>query len=63
MSVKLYLAGALGARSGQLHWVEDTRKTSVLFLALLSRSLQVYAPPAALVSRPDPTALPQVRGH
>jgi transposase len=42
-NVKRYLAGALDARTGQLHWVEGLRKTSALFLALLDRLLQVYA--------------------
>jgi transposase len=42
-NVKRYLAGALDARTGQLHWVEGLRKTSALFLALLSHLLQVYA--------------------
>ena len=42
-NVKRYLAGALDARSGQVHWVEGTRKTSALFLALLGELLRVYA--------------------
>jgi len=42
-NVKRYLAGALDARTGQLHWVEGARKTSTLFLALLERLLEVYA--------------------
>lgn len=42
-NVKRYLAGALDVRSGQLHWVEGPRKTSVLFLTLLNHLLQVYA--------------------
>lgn len=32
---KRYLAGALNARSGRLAWVEGTRKTSALFIALV----------------------------
>lgn len=42
-NVKRYLAGALDARTGQVHWVEGTRKTSALFLALLGQLLQTYA--------------------
>jgi transposase len=42
-NVKRYLAGALDARTGQLHWVKGLRKTSALFLALLGRLLHVYA--------------------
>ena len=42
-NVKRYLAGALDARTGQLHWVEGLRKTSALFLDLLEHLLQVYA--------------------
>jgi len=42
-NVKCYLAGALDARTGQVHWVEGLRKTSALFIALLKRLLQTYA--------------------
>jgi transposase len=35
-NAKRYLAGALDARTGLLHWVEGARKTSALFLALLA---------------------------
>jgi transposase len=42
-NVKRYLAGAWDARTGQLHWVEGLRKTSALFLALLTHLLQAYA--------------------
>jgi transposase len=42
-NVKYYLAGALDARSGQLHWVEGPRKASALFLALLEHLLRTYA--------------------
>ena len=42
-NVKRYLAGALDARTGQVHWVEGLRKTSALFLALLDRLREVYA--------------------
>jgi transposase len=42
-NVKRYVAGALDARTGQVHWVEGVRKTSALFLALLDRLLEVYA--------------------
>jgi transposase len=42
-NVKRYLAGALNARTGQVHWVEGLRKTSALFIALLDRLLRTYA--------------------
>jgi transposase len=42
-NVKRYVAGALDARSGQVHWVEGERKTSALFISLLERLLQTYA--------------------
>jgi transposase len=42
-NVKRYLAGALDARTGQVHWVEGGRKTSALFLALLDQLLHTYA--------------------
>jgi len=42
-NVKRYLAGALDARTGQVHWVEGPRKTSALFLALLDQLLRAYA--------------------
>ncbi len=42
-NVKRYLAGALDARTGQLHWVEGVRKPNALFLALLGRWREVYA--------------------
>jgi transposase len=41
-NVKRYLAGALEVRSGQVLWVEGERKTSALFVALLSRLLRTY---------------------
>lgn len=34
-NAKHYLAGALDAETGRLHWVEGPRKTSVLFIALV----------------------------
>jgi len=40
---KRYLAGALDARTGELIWVEGTRKTSLLFLYLLWKLTQHYA--------------------
>jgi putative transposase len=40
---KRYLAGALNAVTGELVWVEGTRKCSELFIALLGRLAQVYA--------------------
>jgi transposase len=42
-NVKRYLAGALDARTGQLLWVEGERKTSALFITLLTRLQQSYA--------------------
>jgi transposase len=42
-NVKRYRTGALDARTGQVHWVEGLRKTSALFLALLSQLLHTYA--------------------
>src|SRR5581483_12234685 len=42
-NVKRYLAGALDARTGQLHWVEGPRKTSALFIALLAQLRQTSA--------------------
>lgn len=42
-NVKRYLAGALEARSGRLHWVEGERKTSALFIALLKQLLETSA--------------------
>lgn len=42
-NVKRYLAGALNAHTGQLHWVEGESKASALFIALLDKLLQVYA--------------------
>ena len=41
-NVKRYLAGALDARTGWLHWVEGERKTSALFIALLQKLLATY---------------------
>jgi transposase len=41
-NVKRYLAGALDARTGQVHWVEGARKTSALFIALLDQLLRTY---------------------
>jgi len=40
---KRYLAGALDVRTGQVHWVEGSRKTSALFITLLHQLQQVYA--------------------
>lgn len=42
-NVKRYLAGALNAHTGQLHWVEGESKASALFIALLDKLLQAYA--------------------
>ena len=39
---KRYLAGALDACTGRLHWVEGERKTSDLFILLLWKLLQQY---------------------
>jgi transposase len=41
-NLKRYLAGALDARTGRLHWVEGERKTSALFIALLEHLLRSY---------------------
>jgi transposase len=41
-NVKRYLAGALDARTGHLLWVEGERKTSALFIALLTQLLHTY---------------------
>lgn len=40
---KRYLAGAMNAVTGELVWVEGTRKCSDLFIALLGKLAQVYA--------------------
>jgi DDE superfamily endonuclease len=42
-NAKRYLAGALDVRSGQLHWVEGERKTSALFILLLTKLAATYA--------------------
>lgn len=42
-NVKRYLAGALDVQTGRLLWVEGERKTSALFVALLTELLQTYA--------------------
>jgi len=47
-NAKRYLAGALDARTGQVHWVEGPRKTSALCLALLGRLLRTYAQAAVI---------------
>ena len=47
-NVKRYLAGALDARTGQVHWVEGQRKTSALFIALLNQLLRTYAQAAVI---------------
>jgi transposase len=39
---KRYLAGALDVRTGEIHWVEGTKKDSWLFLDLLHRLTKVY---------------------
>jgi len=41
-NVKRYLAGALNAHTGRLHWVEGERKTSALFIALLNHLRASY---------------------
>jgi transposase len=46
-NVKRYLAGALNAESGRVLWVSGERKTSALFLDLLTQLLDAY--PAAAV--------------
>lgn len=40
---KRYLAGALDVRTGEIHWVEGTRKDSWLFLGMLHKLTKVYA--------------------
>jgi len=40
---KRYLAGALDARTGLIHWVEGDQKTSWLFMDLLKKLTVVYA--------------------
>jgi transposase len=47
-NAKHYLAGALNVESGRLLWVSGERKTSALFLALLTRLLDRYPAAAAL---------------
>jgi transposase len=39
---KRYVAGALDAKSGLLYWVEDKRKNSALFVALLAKLMDRY---------------------
>jgi transposase len=39
---KRYLAGALDARSGRLHWVEGASKNSALFIALLHKLADLH---------------------
>jgi transposase len=41
-NVKRYLAGALDARTGEVHWVEADKKDAWLFLDLLKRLTVVY---------------------
>ena len=40
---KRYLAGALDARTGEVHWVEANKKDAWLFLHLLKELTEVYA--------------------
>jgi transposase len=42
-NVKRYLAGALDARTGEIHWVEDDKKDAWLFLAMLKKLTEVYS--------------------
>jgi transposase len=42
-NVKRYLAGALNPRTGELHWVTGERKTSALFIDLLTELRRRYA--------------------
>ena len=42
-NVKHYVAGAMDAMTGRVIWVDAVRKSSVLFIALLKRLMQVYA--------------------
>jgi transposase len=48
LNVKRYLAGALDVRTGRVVWVEGERKTSTLFIALLTR-LRAHNPRAAVI--------------
>jgi transposase len=41
-NVKRYLAGALDVRTGELHWVEGSKKDSWLFVELLGKLYQHY---------------------
>jgi transposase len=47
-NVKRYLAGALDVRTSTLVWVEGERKTSALFVALLTKLAQ-QCPPATVI--------------
>ncbi len=40
---KRYLAGALDARTGEIHWVEGDQKTSWLFMDMIKKLTIVYA--------------------
>jgi transposase len=42
-NVKRYLAGALDARTGEIHWVEADKKDAWLFLDMLKKLTDVYA--------------------
>jgi transposase len=42
-NVKRYVAGALNARTGRMHWVTATHKRSGLFIDLLRQLARVYA--------------------
>jgi transposase len=50
---KRYLAGAMNAVTGALVWVEGTRKSSDLFIALLGKLAQVYAHAKVIHVIPD----------
>lgn len=40
---KRYLAGAMDVRTGEIHWVEATKKDAWLFMAMLKELTKVYA--------------------
>lgn len=42
-NVKPYVAGAMDAQTGRVVWVDAIRKSGALFIALLTRLLQVFA--------------------
>jgi len=47
-NVKHYLAGALDAGTGQLHWVASSRKNSLLVIALVNQLVRAYPQATAI---------------